>query len=161
MNRHVVALLALFAITACEAPTVQSPRAVALARASFQSAPTNQEWWASDAFTIFNPCDGDEVDVTGKIHVSLMTDPSGVSRVRINGADLTGVSAVTDTAYNFIRVSDEQGVLNPLDVMYTARYRVISRGSAPNFLLALTAHLYFDGPDFHADILQQSAKCTG
>lgn len=161
MNRHVLALLALGALVACDAPTVQSPRALAPRPPSLASAPTNQEQWVNDQFTIFNPCNGDMVDVSGRIHVSTMVDAAGIAHIHMNGADLSGASAATGTAYNFVRVSRTDGVLNPLDVTFDARYRVISLGSEPNFLLDLTAHLYTNDTGFHADILSESAKCVG
>lgn len=160
MNRHVLALLALGAVTACDTPTAPRARAITPAPPSLQSAPTNQEQWASDEFILVNPCNGDMIDVTGMVHRSIMIDASGATRMHVNGADLTGASA-TGTPYNFVRVSKEEGTLDPLDVIFTAQYRVISLGSEPNFLLDMTAHLYTDATGFHADVLHTSAKCVG
>ena len=160
MSRLVLALVALGALTACETPTANSPHARAPLSASLSSAPTNQQAVVAQQFTIANACNGDVVDVSGKMHISITTDPSGAMSIHENGADLTGTAA-DGTVYNFIRVSRADITTSPFDEVFTAEYRVISRGAVPNFLLDMTAHLYQDASGFHVVIESMSAKCVG
>lgn len=162
MERHVLTVLALVALTACEAPTIQSPRTRAPRAPSFSSATANQEVWMPGGFTTYNACTGDFVAVTGKVHASIMSDPSGVTTIHENGADLSGTSA-DGTRYRFIRISTEDlASSTPLDAMFTGKYRLVSLGSTPNFLLEFTAHIYEDSNGgFHADFLSISSKCVG
>lgn len=165
MFRRVLVLVAAGALVACDTPTVQSPQMRApqmrAPQAPSRTTVPNQEAWIPEHFTIFNPCNSDLVPVTGTLHVSMMTDPSGVTSIHANGTNLTGV-APDGTSYEFIRVSRAEVQSNPLDEMYTAEYRVVSLGSEPNFLLDFTAHIYEDAQGgFHADFLKLSARCVG
>ena len=159
MFRHALVLLAAGALAACDAPAVQSPLLRA-PPAPLRTTVSNQETWMPESFTVYN-CNADVVNVSGTVHVSLMTDPSGVLSVHENGTDLSGTAA-DGTSYQFVRVSRAEVQTNPLDEMYTAEYRVISQGSDPNFLLDFTAHIYVDAQGaFHVDFVKLSSQCVG
>lgn len=160
MYRHALALLAVGALAACDAPAVQSPHLRAPAAPS-RTTVSNQQAWVPETFTLFNPCNGDLVATSGTVHASLMTDPSGVLTVHENGTDLSGTAA-DGTSYQFVRISRAEIRTNPLDELYTAEYRVVSQGRDPNFLLDFTAHIYVDAQGaFHVDFVKTSASCVG
>src|SRR5207244_12505636 len=90
--------------------------------------------------TITNPCKGEDVNVSGNVHVTIgvTIDGNGGShlRIHINNQDVSGIGVDTGSRYQIPTTSDSSAYFGSATTMtLTVNTRVVAQGSAPHLNL--------------------------
>ena len=98
---------------------------------------------------ILNPCNGESVDLSGNIHMTLglTTDGSGGSHFRshINNQGVSGIGATTGSRYQIPSTGDTSLYLGSATTFtMTLDNRVVAQGSTPNFSFREVFHITID-----------------
>lgn len=98
-----------------------------------------------------NPCNGEQVNVSGDIHIStgVSTDGSGGLHFRshINNQGVGGIGMATGSRYQIPSTSNTSAYLGSATTMtLTLNGRFIAQGSTPNFSVRQRFHVTID-PD--------------
>jgi hypothetical protein len=100
------------------------------------------------SITVFSPCTGDVIPVTGSIHLvaSSTSDGSGGFHVTVmdNVSQVTGIGSVTGATYH--GVGGDWFALNarppfPFEATQTDVFGLISAGATPNLVVTDTLHI--------------------
>lgn len=109
-----------------------------------------------------NPCVGENVIFSGKVHSTLKTDDAGRYEVRTNFAGLKGVGQVTGNEYVLQQNSAVDFIdppPGPISNIIKFRTRVVSRGGDANFYL--TVERSFTAPPPVTTVISIKAECSG
>ena len=98
---------------------------------------------------VFNPCNGEQVNVSGNIHLSagVTADGSGGLHLRshINNQDVSGIGATTGSRYQLPSTSNTSAYLGKATTFTaTLDSRFVAQGSTPNFSLSQVFHITVD-----------------
>ncbi|MGH9895609.1 MAG: hypothetical protein ACREA0_27230, partial [bacterium] len=98
---------------------------------------------------VLNPCNGEQVNVGGNIHLSagVTTDGSGGLHLRshINNQDVSGIGATTGSRYQLPSTSHTSAYLGKATTFTaTLNSRFVAQGSTPNFSLRQVFHITVD-----------------
>ena len=97
------------------------------------------------AGTVINPCNGENVDYEGTVHVVLRTTVDGSGGIHLGGNanyHVTGVGQTTGAAY--VGNQNEKITLNLVGASTETQaitFRLISKGGADNFYITLRLHI--------------------
>src|SRR2546427_382880 len=96
--------------------------------------------------TITNPCNGEDVNVSGNVHVTIgvTIDGNGGShlRIHINNQDVSGIGVDTGSRYQIPTTSASSAYFGSATTMtLTVNPRVVAQGSTPNFNMRELIHV--------------------
>ena len=96
--------------------------------------------------TITNPCNGEDVNVSGNVHMTIgvTTDGNGGShlRIHINNQDVSGIGVDTGSRYQIPTTLDSSAYFGSATTMtLTVNARVVAQGSTPNFNMRELIHV--------------------
>jgi hypothetical protein len=135
--------LAAVALAACtDAPTPTAPRAATGPRLAMV---TNE--WTPFGFTTNNPCNGEIVPFTGKVHTLLHggSTPGASTHAEMHfNFYLEGVGLTTGTKYVSNAASSSainQNRTGTSAITQTLHFKIVSQGSAPDFVVITKFHL--------------------
>jgi hypothetical protein len=119
------------------------------------------------SITVFSPCNGDVIAVTGSIHLlaTMTADGSGGFHIALmdNVSQVSGVGSVTGATYH--GVGGDWLTINakppfPFEATETDVFGLISAGSAPNLIVTQTLHTTVNANGtLTANVVRFSAAC--
>lgn len=171
MYRTTTIALALAAtLTACADATAPTPAPAArsLGAPSLAQSSTRQNIneWIDIAGTILNPCNGEPVAYTGKVHENGYVDFGATTfdlKLHINVADLHGDGLTTGDSYTGQEQVKEAEMVDFDQATGTATFRdrfmLVSNSSTDNFYAIFAYKIDFAAGTF--TITQDETRCTG
>jgi hypothetical protein len=118
--------------------------------------------------TVFNPCTGDLIAVSGSIHLlATMTQEQGGFHISFmdNVSQVTGTGSVTGVAYHGVGGDwFTANVRPPFPVEFTATdvFGLISQGPSPNLVVTDTFHITVNADGtMTANVSRFSLSCNG
>jgi|SoiMethySBSTD1v2_1073268.scaffolds.fasta_scaffold299234_3 hypothetical protein len=113
-------------------------------------------------FTLFTPCFGESVHITGEVYEVVKFQETGnglLTMVHHNPAGVRGVGLISGATYHGTGVG--QGVtFGDEDFTFVLRFNNIGEGAAGNFMLHQTIHMTVTANgDVTADVLEVSMTC--
>jgi hypothetical protein len=119
--------------------------------------------------TVFNPCNGDLIAVTGSIHLLASTTSDGGGGFHIafmdNVSQVTGTGSVSGATYH--GVGGDWFTANvkppfPVELTMTDVFGLISAGSSPNLVITDTFHITVNADGtLTANVARFSLSCNG
>src|SRR2546425_838282 len=99
--------------------------------------------------TITNPCNGEDVNVSGNVHVTIGATIDGNGgihlRIHINNQDVSGIGVTTGSKYQIPTTLDSSAYFGTATTMtLTVNTRVVAQGSTPNFNMRELVHVTMD-----------------
>jgi hypothetical protein len=98
--------------------------------------------------TVFSPCNGDVIAVTGEIHLLASSTSDGAGGFHVtfmdNVSGVTGVGSISGATYHGVGGDWFSGNARPpfpVVLTQTDVFALISAGSAPNFVVTDTVHI--------------------
>jgi dipeptidyl aminopeptidase/acylaminoacyl peptidase len=117
-------------------------------------------------FTLFNPCNGEPILLTGSYHMNgsvTTTSTSSENRFHLSTQDFQGVGQTTGLKYVFHeqRQSEDFFTFNPFTEKFESSdgYDVISQGSTANFHTVFAFSFSYPPGDFK--IIRDTTRCIG
>jgi hypothetical protein len=121
------------------------------------------------SLTVFNPCNGDSIAVTGTIHLlaSMTNDGGGGFHIAFmdNVSQVTGSGSVSGTTYH--GVGGDWFTANvkppfPVELTMTDVFGLISAGPSPNLVITDTFHITVNADGtLTANVARFSLSCNG
>src|SRR5712691_10828508 len=119
--------------------------------------------------TVFNPCTGDLIAVSGSIHLlaTMTQDQDGGFHISFmdNVSQVTGTGSVTGVTYNGVGGDwFTADVRPPFPVEFTATdvFGLVSQGPSPNLVITVTFHITVNADGtLTANVLRFSLSCNG
>jgi hypothetical protein len=166
MIGRAIAVTMIFAVAACDQPTAPAPPTRFAANGpSFDNTAVRDNESIDLSGTAVSPCTGEPIVFQGSAHIVATFQPTTdgfTVSTHLNTQGVTGVGLTTGTKYQFVEVSNET-LTAASDQSGTAsvstQFRVISDGSADNFLLDAQYTFTFPPPTASYRILD--ARCQG
>src|SRR2546425_1175418 len=99
--------------------------------------------------TITNPCNGEDVNVSGNVHVTIGATIDGNGgihlRIHIHNQDVSGIGVTTGSKYQIPTTSDSSAYFGSATTMtMTVNARAVAQGSTPNFSMREVIHVTID-----------------
>ena len=147
---YAVLPLALAAFTiGCAEPLPTAPQGTSIAtpkRAAASHAEAMAPAQSSEIPVHFirdNECSGEDVEISGMIHVLARSQPDGTVAGHINYRNVKGIGLTSGTVYRALSVDRFQ--LRGDEVHSARSFRLISRGSGANFTVRVMYHVVVNG----------------
>jgi hypothetical protein len=115
--------------------------------------------------TVPNPCTGEEVVVTGKMHMLVVSNDNKFE-ITTNWTDTTGIALVSGTKYQANETTHFYVVSAPGDSFTVAlhdSFELVSLSPTPNFLVHVTIGVRFDPSTGNSAQIERGAgaECSG
>ncbi len=147
MRRLLLVAGAAVLVAACENASPLQPAPLPAFSASESSqAPEREHYQVDREFTTENPCNGETVLVSGRMHFIRTTDReegSVSSRYHVNSINLSGVGLTTGDRYTYVEIQNHDATFAvptrppffPINGDVISTFRVISRSGTANYLM--------------------------
>lgn len=158
-GRILTAVAFAFSVTACAGPSNVSDDIPSAPSFAVTVTQTHQD---VGPIMDFNPCVGEAILFSGKVHSTLKTDENGRYEVRTNFADLKGVGQVSGDEYTVQQNSSSDFIDPPPGSVSTIihfRTRLVSHGKGDNYYV--TVDREFTAPPPTTTVISVKTDCGG